>query len=182
MPRGSQTRPPDTAAVRRGAGLRRMPDVLGKVLDPAARRRGLAAATLLTEWATVVGTQLAAQCQPVQLVGGRSGQGGVLHVHVNGPAALEIQHSEPQLIERINDHLGYAAVARLRLVQAPLAPPAPKPARLRLQPPDPREQAEVDAAVSSIDDQALHTALWSLGMTLKSRRDLPAAKRKNSFS
>jgi hypothetical protein len=153
-----------------------MPDVLGKVLDPVARRRGLAATSLLTEWATVVGAQLAAQCQPVQLAGGRAGQGGVLHVHVNGPAALEIQHSEPQLLERINGHLGYAAVARLRLVQAPLAPPAPQPARPRLRPPDPREQAEVDAAVNPIDDQALHTALWSLGMTLKSRRDPPAGK------
>ena len=108
--------------VRRGGGLRRLPDLLGKVLDPASRRRGLAEVGVLTDWPSIVGADLAARCQPVKLTG--SGErGGTLHVHVAGAAALELQHSEPQLLERINGYFGYRAVARLRLIQAPLARP-----------------------------------------------------------
>src|SRR5919106_1345380 len=109
------------AAMRRGGGLRRLPDLLGKVLDPASRRRGLAEAGVLTDWPRIVGEVLARRCQPVKLTGSR-GHGGILHVHVAGSAALELQHSEPQLLERINSYFGYPAVARLRLIRAPRAP------------------------------------------------------------
>ena len=42
-------------AMRRGGGLRRLPDLLGRVLDPASRRRGLAEARVLTDWPAIVG-------------------------------------------------------------------------------------------------------------------------------
>ena len=115
-------------AMRRGGGLRRLPDLLGRVLDPASRRRGLAEARVLTDWPSIVGEVLAARCQPVKLTGGSRGHGGILHIHVAGSAALELQHSEPQLLERINSYFGYPAVARLRLIRAPLALPRRAPA------------------------------------------------------
>jgi hypothetical protein len=106
-------------AAPRVGGLRRLPELLGALLEPAARRRGLAEARLLTDWHLVVGPQLAPRCQPVRLAGASDGRGGVLTVHVGGAQALELQHSAPQLIERINGFFGYPAVARLRLIQAP---------------------------------------------------------------
>src|SRR5262245_58226904 len=87
--------------MRRGGGWRRLPDLLGRVLDPALRRRGLAEARVLTDWPSIVGEVLAARCQPVKLTGGGRGHGGILQIHVAGFAALELQHSEPQLLERI---------------------------------------------------------------------------------
>ena len=113
---------------RRGGGLRRLPELLGRVLDPAARRRGLAEARLLTDWRLILGPQLGARCQPVRLSGAR-GAPGVLTVHVGGASALELQHGEPQVVERINDFFGYPAVARLRLIQAPPVRPVKPPAR-----------------------------------------------------
>ena len=101
--------------MRRGGGLRRLPELLQRLLDPAARRRGLAEARLLTDWPLVIGPQLGARCQPVRLTGGRDGTGGVLTIHVGGASALELQHSAPQVLERINGFFGYPAVARLRL-------------------------------------------------------------------
>jgi hypothetical protein len=103
--------------IRRGGGLRRLPELLSRVLDPAARRRGLAEARLLTDWRLVIGPELGARCQPVRL-SGRSESGGVLTVHVGGASALELQHSAPQLLERINGFFDYPAVARLRLSRA----------------------------------------------------------------
>lgn len=166
--RGKRQIATDREAMRRGGGLRRLPDLLGKVLDPASRRRGLAEAGVLTDWPSIVGEVLAARCQPVKLTGSSRGHGGILHVHVAGSAALELQHSEPQLLERINSYFGYPAVARLRLIRAPLAlpphVPAAAPAAL-----DAAARAEIEAVVRPVADDALRAALSGLGATLKAR-------------
>jgi hypothetical protein len=161
--------------MRRGGGLRRMPDLLGRILDPAARRRGLAEARLLTEWPTIVGPGLAARSQPVRLSHGRDRE-GVLSLHVAGTAALELQHSAPQVLERINGFFGYPAVARLHLIQAPLprAGGQPLPARtVRLTS---AEEDEVALAVRAVADPALQAALGALGRALKGRPDQRAAR------
>jgi hypothetical protein len=152
---------------RRGGGLRRLPDLLGRVLDPAARRRGLAEAKLLSEWPAIVGPRLAARSQPVRLTRRPDRAGGVLSLHVGGAAALELQHSEPQVLERINGFFGYPAVARLHLIQAPPAraiepPVAPEPPGLTSA-----EEGEVAAVVRPVSDPALQAALARLGRTLK---------------
>jgi hypothetical protein len=156
---------------RRGGGLRRLPDLLGRVLDPAARRRGLAEAKLLTEWPAIVGPRLAGRSQPVRLTPRPDQPGGVLSLHVAGAAALELQHSEPQVLERINGFFGYPAVSRLHLIQAPpartAAPPAP-PDRPGLTS---AEENEVALDVRPISDPALQAALARLGRTLKRGRD-----------
>ena len=56
-------------SARRGGGLRRLPELLGRLLEPSARRRGLAEARLLTDWPLVIGPALGARCQPVRLSG-----------------------------------------------------------------------------------------------------------------
>jgi hypothetical protein len=155
-------------AMRRGGGLCRLPDLLGKVLDPASRRRGLAEARVLTDWPNIVGEVLAARCQPVKMTGGSRGQGGILHLHVAGSAALELQHSEPQLLERINSYFGYPAVARLRLIRAPLALPRRTPVEA-LPPLDAAARAEIEAVVQPVANEALRAALTGLGTTLKAR-------------
>jgi hypothetical protein len=169
MSEGSKRHPAaGREAMRRGGGLRRLPDLLGRVLDPVSRRRGLAEAGVLTDWPRIVGEVLAARCQPVKLTGGSRGHGGILHVHVAGSAALELQHSEPQLLERINSYFGYPAVARLRLIRAPLALPRHAPAN----PPKPLDaaaRAEIEAVVQPVADDALRAALSGLGAALKTQ-------------
>jgi hypothetical protein len=153
--------------MRRGGGLRRIPDLLTRVLEPAARRRGLAEAKLLAEWPTVVGSGLAARCHPVRLSRSPDRQGGILLLHVAGAAALELQHSEPQILERINGFFGYDAVSRLRLIQAPLPRRLPPPvAPVRRSLPDAAE-LEIARMVSDIRDPDLRAALQGLGRTLK---------------
>jgi hypothetical protein len=152
--------------MRRGGGLRRLPELLGRLLGPAARRRGLAEARLLTDWPLVIGPQLGARCQPVRLTGAQGGPGGVLTIHVGGASALELQHSAPQLLERINGFFGYPAVARLRLIQAPPARPVkrrgPRPVRALAA----AELAELAALVEPVGPPDLRAALAGLGRTL----------------
>jgi hypothetical protein len=152
--------------MRRGGGLRRLPDLLSSLLDPTARRRGLAEAKLLTEWPIIVGPGLAGRCQPIRLGKSTDRQGGVLVLHVAGTAALELQHSEVQVLERINGFFGYPAVSRLRLIQAPpgsrslRAPPVNRSKSVA-------EESELAEAVRDIRDAGLRNALQSLGRTLK---------------
>ena len=138
-----------------------MPDLLGKLLGSEARRRGLAEVRLLTDWAAVIGETIATRCQPVSL-----SRHGVLHLDVTGGAALELQHAELQVIERINTYFGRQAVTRLHLRHSP-------PQRRKLTSPelpapelDPSEEAAIDKKVAGIGDQALREALASLGQTL----------------
>jgi len=163
---------PGAGEMRRGGGLRRIPGLLTRLLDPAARRRGLAEAKLLTEWPTIVGPALAARCQPVRLTRSAGREGGVLVLHVAGTAALELQHSAPQILERINGFFGYPAASRLRLIQAPLPRRAPRPAARIERPLTVAEELQVSAAVQSIGDPGLRHALADLGRALK-RAPLP---------
>jgi hypothetical protein len=157
---------PTPEAFRRGGGLRRLPELLGRVLDPAARRRGLAEARVLTDWPLVVGPELGTRCQPVRLTRAGDGTGGVLTVHVGGASALELQHSSPQVIERINGFFGYPAVARLRLIQAPPVRPVKPRAPARMRPLAAPELAAVEGTVAGISDPDLRIALIVLGRTV----------------
>ena len=56
-----------------------------------------------------------------------------LVLRVEGPAAIEIQHLAPVILERVNRFLGWRAVGRIALRQAPLRGAAPGAAR---PPPD----------------------------------------------
>jgi hypothetical protein len=160
--RQRKARPGD---IRRGGGLRRLPELLGQVLDPAARRRGLAEARLLTDWRMILGPQLGERCQPVRL----SGAPGVLTIHVGGASALELQHSEVQVVERINEFFGYPAVARLRLIQSPPARPVKAPPRWPTRVLAAEELESVAATAEAVSDAGLRRALVRLGQTVKAQ-------------
>ena len=151
-----------TGRIARRQGLRRLPDLLGQLLDAPARRRGLVNSTLLEDWPMIVGPALARHCHPVRL---DRREPPVLQLRVGGGAALEIQHAAPQIIERINQHFGFRAVARLRLVQAPLGSPrraaVPAPAALSAE-----AERAVEQAVAPVVDPGLRAALRSLGRAL----------------
>ena len=144
--------------------------LLGGILDPAARRRGFAEASLLADWATIVGPAIARRCQPVRVdhaPGRRSA--GTLLLQANGAAALEIQHAAPQLLERINAYFGHRAIRQLRLVQMPLPPvPAPPPPRLRAV--SAEEEARLATGVATVADDGLRAALLGLGRTMSGSR------------
>jgi hypothetical protein len=105
-----------------------------RLTRPAFRKRSPAGAQVMADWPQVVGPALAAVTSPLRL------SAGTLTLACAGPVAMELQHLAPELIARINGHLGRVAVERLRFVQqapagaprpAPAAPAAPLPAPVR---------------------------------------------------
>lgn len=155
------------------------PRPVSALVAPLTRRalgkHGFASASLISDWATIIGDELAASCQPVKLAfpqGKRDG--GTLHLHVTGGAALEIQHITPQIVERINGHLGYGAVARLKLIQGQ-APRGARATRRRLADRGQRHQADEKHwdGLDDITDPALRESLRRLGTAIAERESTP---------
>ncbi len=155
---------------RRRGGMR----ILAATLPAVARRvlgqRGFAEGGLTAEWASIVGKAIATRCQPTRARPVRPGRNseGTVTLRVEPGFALELQHLEPQIIERINGHYGYAAITRLILHQGPLSAPR----RPRSPPPRPlnaAEEAELRQRVATVEDDALRGALERLGRAMRQR-------------
>ena len=87
----------------------------------------------------------------------------MLVLRVDGAKALDVQYRAQQIIERINAYFGYAAVAQLRVIQAPM--PAAPEAR------EPRARAEpLMREVAGIADAGLRDALARLGAEIRTGR------------
>lgn len=140
--------------------------LLAKATRPAMGRTQAATARLALDWPAVVGPALAAVTAPERL--GASREGRVLTVRAAGPVALELQHLAPQLIERINAHVGAGFIARLRIVQAARGH-AETQAAAALPPrraPAPEAAARVDRALAELPDGPLRDALARLGRAI----------------
>ena len=164
-------------AARTARGPQRAERYVHRLLSPAARRRGFAETRLFARWADIVGPACAELCCPSR-ISGAFGE-AVLHIRAAPAAALELVHTEPLVVERINAYFGAPTVARLRIVQAPLpAPPVREPPTLRLL--GAAEAARLDAALAAIRDPVLRDALSGLGRAVigstSARGDDPAGE------
>lgn len=153
-------------------------DVALPVMRPVLKKRGFATADILACWADIVGPTLAAYTLPERLSWPRGNQlaespssmgGAKLTVRADGPAALELQHTAPVVIERINGFFGYEAVARLAIVQGAVAAArSEKPAPPAICPPD--KNAEVTAITEGVEDEGLQSALRRLGRSVAAEK------------
>ena len=149
---------PGTGAGRFVYGPRPLSALVPGVVRPAFRGRMAATAQVLADWAAIVGPAYAALTTPRRLTS------ATLTIGCTGPVAMELQHVAPALIERINSHLGRAAVERLRFVQEP--PPRATAA------PIPRRPAThaAQAAVAGLPPGELRDALERLGRVVLAER------------
>jgi hypothetical protein len=142
----------------------------------AFEKYGFSTATLLTDWATIVGAELARFTAPERLkwpkgvavygdveAGDQGRPGATLVLRVDEGRALDIQYKGRQIIERINAYFGYRAVAELRLLQAPI------PARTEIRLPSRPPAAPAPAEVQGVADEALRGALARMAAGLAQR-------------
>ncbi|MBP2227774.1 DUF721 domain-containing protein [Azospirillum agricola] len=141
-----------------------VPEVAGKVLG----KRGLAFGALITDWPAIVGPQLSLRTAPDKLSFPRGKrEEATLHIRAMGAIALELQHLEPQIIERINSFFGYRAVARIKLIHAAL-PAAPSP-MLRQRALTMDEEISVTTTLAAVEDEELRATLERFGRSLLAR-------------
>lgn len=125
-------------------------------------------AGLLSQWAAISGPSLAAYTMPAKLVrtapepdSPEKTTAPLLHLKVDPAKALEVQYTLPQIVERINQALGYKAVEGIRLIQAPILN-RPRAAAPKVQP---------AAQPPAVNDKAsrLEKALARMAAGVKSR-------------
>jgi hypothetical protein len=143
--------------------------LLNDVFAEAYAKQGFAARELVTRWAQIAGAEIAAHAEPLKMqwprpVEGQPQEPATLVLRVEGPMALEIQHSADVILERVNRFFGWSAVGKLAFRQAPLSRPR---ARKRPGPPDPKAVAKVAESLADIEDEQLKTALARLGAAIK---------------
>ena len=143
--------------------------LLNDVFKDAYAKQGFAARELVTRWAEIAGPEIAAHSEPLKMQWPRPVEGqpevpATLILRVEGPMALEIQHSSDVILQRVNRFFGWSAVGKLALRQAPLSR-RDRPKRPR--PPEPTEVAEVEKTLTSVEDQELRAALARLGAAIK---------------
>jgi hypothetical protein len=142
--------------------------LLKDVFSDAYAKQGFAARELVTRWAEIAGTEIARHSEPLKMqwprpVEGQPQEPATLILRVEGPAALEIQHSSDVILQRVNRFFGWSAVGRLALRQAPLSRKKPT----RRSAPDPKSVAEVAKTLSAVEDDELRDALARLGAAIK---------------
>jgi hypothetical protein len=152
-----------------GKSARPLADLVGPCLTAAFKRHGFASTEIVTHWEDIVGVEIAAHCEPVKITWPRQGDAdepepATLVLRCQGPAALEIQHLAGVIVERVNRFLGWRAVDRLALRQAPLArraKPRPPPAI------DAEEARRIAEQMTDVTDDDLRAALGRLGAAVK---------------
>ncbi len=164
-PKKEQT--PRDASERSGRnGPRPLGEISGRIVAKPLGKRGFATANLAADWPAIVGSSLSGQTLPMKIVFPRGERNqGVLHLRVaSGAFALQLQHLEPLIVERVNGHFGYAAVARLAMVQGPI--PQRKPPRAPIPAPVDKVDPELEKKINAVSDVALRDALTGLGRRL----------------
>jgi len=153
---------------RKGMSARAVGSFVPKLTRKAFEKYGFSAATLITDWALIVGPEIAAWTAPERLKwargvnahsevesGAEGRPGATLILRVDGGRALDIEYKRRQIVERINAYFGYRAVAEMKVLQAPIDRPKPREvlSRTRAAPAKPSPE------VARIEDPALRDAL-----------------------
>src|SRR6201989_801524 len=97
--------------------------LLSDVFSDAYARQGFAARELVTRWAEIAGSEVAAHSEPLKIqwprpVEGQAQEPATLVLRVEGPMALEIQHASDVILQRVNRFFGWSAGGRLGLREA----------------------------------------------------------------
>lgn len=183
-PRTAGPRGGAKAAPRRNSfGVKSLSSFVPSLTRKAFERYGFSAAVLITEWAEIVGPDLAVATSPERLrwpklppgagavEDAEQGRpGATLFLKVEQGKALDIQYRSRQIVERINAYFGYRAVADLRIVQVPMLGDAN--GRMRTPPPTLGTLPKAGpppAEVLEVKDPELRAALERMASGLQQR-------------
>lgn len=141
----------------------------------ALGRKGFAEASLIGQWAVIVGEDIARLCIPVKMRLPRPKKDatpagavpanvakGVLTLRASPAASLEVQHLTPRIVERIQRYFGYPLITELKIEigDRKKAANVRRPLLAAITPPD----------LSGVKDPDIREALARLGAARAKRR------------
>lgn len=143
-------------------------DIAKKLLG----QNGFVEISLLKNWNSIVGANLAQNCLPerIEYKKGERGNGTLILNVSSGAFALEISHLSSIIVEKINTYFGYAAVRNIKIIQngnliihsqnANIADIEKK--KLVTQ----EEQNYIETITQGIEDETLKSKLQSLALSV----------------
>ena len=97
---------------------RPLDSIIERITKPVRKKRGFAEARVINEWDSIVGSALAQYSIPQKLSFPKGAQSGAtLYLLCDATWALELQHYEPMIKDRLATFFGYKAVDRIVIKQ-----------------------------------------------------------------
>lgn len=160
------------SGARNGKGTRahrprQVGELVSRVLDPVLEKRTGISASLLHGWDDIIGARLAGATRPHKVQWPRRAseddpfEPATLTIAADPSVAFVLQHETTEVMARVNAFLGFAAIARIRIVQKPVGQPSA--ARKQAGPLGEQARTRIDNAVEPIEDDDLREALERLG-------------------
>ena len=135
------------------------------ITRPAFQRHGFASEQLVAQWRVIVGDEVAAISRPEKIKWPRGNDasghqsGGTLVLKAIAGRTLELHYETPRIIEKVNQFLGYGAIAALKVTPDNAPPPPTKIPRKPMKPEAAKAWAE---NFDDIEDSDLKAALSKL--------------------
>ena len=145
-----------------------------KLTKASFARYGFAYGELMARWPEIVGEALAQYCEPERIKWPRgSGEnaqkmGGTLVVRAEPGRGLDLQYKTHQIIERINQFYGYAAVTSVKIVQGHVS--TSKLLKKKVYSLDDKTEEGLAGHLQAIGDEKLKEALHRLGAGALAKR------------
>jgi hypothetical protein len=146
-------------------------EALGRVLDPALKKRGFANRDILAHWAAMAPAPYDGVTFPDKLAwprGEARAEGATLYLRCAPGHGLAVAHDGPAIAAAVNRYFGYFLIAQVRLSAEPFTGPSGAK-RDNSAKPSPATQAKVGDAVAQIEDDDLREALRQLGHAVMGR-------------
>ena len=145
--------------------------LVGKVLEPAVARRAGMTLDLIKVWPELAGVEFAKKSCPIKIDWPRRVSDNdpfkpaTLVVACESTSALFLQHRQAEIMDQVNLFFGFEAIARIRIVQKPVA--SSKPERVSPKRRLTNQQEEkLSELVEGIEDPDLKATVLKLGRGL----------------
>lgn len=156
-------------------GAQPVADLVSKLLSPVIEQRAGMTTDLIASWDYIAGAQHAEKSRPEKLLWPRQAQDddpfepATLVVACEGGHALYLQHDLDAVVGRINTYFGFAAVARIKLTQKPIARPQVRKSE-PVQHITPAGRKSLEKMLEGVTDPNLRKALEKMGKGVFSTR------------
>lgn len=153
-------------------------DFVGALLDPLMAKQGFGQSDLLLHWEEIAGARLSQIAEPIRLQWPPRGpkrapeaaaEPATLVLRVAQGFGLDVQHLAPVLVDRVNAHLGWRCVGRVKIEQGRLQRPLRRKGPAIPAPPPAAALARAEQVADGVEEDGLRQALARLGARIYER-------------
>ena len=144
-----------------------------KLTRPVFGKRGFGQISIIANWGKIVGPVFENRTFPEKITYPRGQKNnGTMYLRVNSPAlALELQHMETQILERINTYFGYHAIRYIKMTQGEIPDRGTRRFNQR-KTISKKEIRLLENKLNIVSDPNLKAALRGLGEEIKIQKNI----------